>query len=447
MKKTFFYVTILACALVAASCQKENDTPNQDAPFFTATLEYAANTKTTVEISGSSETYKTMWESGDVIKINGSNYDANPDDSDARKATFTLSMNQGMGLGTGFNTLPYKAYFPAKIFTGSSASLPDSYDYTEGKYNMPMYAQSETTTLSFNNLCGVFRFSLTGNETVKTITVTANENICGPFSVGTGTDGKFYAIANTEDSDSYKSVTINCGGDGVELSDTPKDFFIPLPPGTYTEGMTITVAGDGSEELPYTKTTVTDITIERNTVYTFVWNVKYLYQSEEKIVIWENHYPESEFVLWSSTYRFGLDGHDSGSECIATFNATDWNQIKTGTFYLLAKHEGNPNIRVTTGWWSTDWPENEYYHKFENNLIKNDDGTCSLEINFGGYEIADVLDQKHLLFTGDGFLPLELYYYKYYYKDSAEPFNPGGGTQPYIDNPAGTDNDWFGELK
>jgi hypothetical protein len=43
-------------------------------------------------------------------------------------------------------------------------------------------------------------------------------------------------------------------------------------------------------------------------------------------------------------------------------------------------------------------------------LVVNDDGTFTIEINFSGDPILDVLDAQHLLFTGEGYTPLKLYY-------------------------------------
>ena len=45
-------------------------------------------------------------------------------------------------------------------------------------------------------------------------------------------------------------------------------------------------------------------------------------------------------------------------------------------------------------------------------LKDNGDGTFTLEINLTGDPILDVLDAQHLLFTGDRFTPLKLYYYE-----------------------------------
>jgi hypothetical protein len=122
-------------------------------------------------------------------------------------------------------------------------------------------------------------------------------------------------------------------------------------------------------------------------------------------VFWENS--GGGAVSWSGTYRFGLDGHDGNNECIATFSEDIWDKIKTSTFYLTVEAT-DPQIRVTNGWWDTQWlsdfqPGNEL-------LTDNGDGTWTLEINIAGDPLADTIDQKHILFTGDRFTPVKLFF-------------------------------------
>ena len=122
-------------------------------------------------------------------------------------------------------------------------------------------------------------------------------------------------------------------------------------------------------------------------------------------VFWEN--PGSTAVSWSGTYRFALEGHDFNNECIAEFPQDVWDKIKSGPFYLVVEAT-DPQIRVTNGWWDTQWsgdfqPGNEL-------LTDNGDGTWTLEVNISGDALAGTIDEKHLLFTGDRFTPKKLYF-------------------------------------
>lgn len=132
--------------------------------------------------------------------------------------------------------------------------------------------------------------------------------------------------------------------------------------------------------------------------------------------IWIN--TENAAVDWgNSNYRFGLDGKDGSNECDETFSQEVWNVIKNGTFYLKFRpvnpNFSNFNMRIDTGWW--DFQNIDV--KSGSNFIKsNGDGTYYILINFSDPsfcdgDIKDLLDDHHLLFTGSGYTPIELYCY------------------------------------
>ena len=123
-------------------------------------------------------------------------------------------------------------------------------------------------------------------------------------------------------------------------------------------------------------------------------------------MFWEND-GSAGAISWSSTYRFGLDGRDPNKECLTTFPAEVWERIKTETFYLVVRGD-NPQIRVTTGWWDLNWGPD--YQPGNELLTDNGDGTWTLKINLSDSpDFVDVLDQKHLLFSGDRYTPIGLY--------------------------------------
>jgi len=129
----------------------------------------------------------------------------------------------------------------------------------------------------------------------------------------------------------------------------------------------------------------------------------------KEVVIWAGDGSAGE-VNWNSTYRFSNTERTSGEEIYA-IPMDQWEVIKTKTFYLDLQGE-NPQIRVTTGWWSTTWTGADFQPGSSDLLKNNEDGTWTLEINFSGDPILDVLDEQHLLFTGGGFTPSKLYYYE-----------------------------------
>jgi hypothetical protein len=120
---------------------------------------------------------------------------------------------------------------------------------------------------------------------------------------------------------------------------------------------------------------------------------------------WENN-GTAGAIAWSSQYRFGLEGRDGNKECITTFPETIWNKIKAETFYVDLEGE-NPQIRVTTGWWSTTWTGDDIFSGNER-LTDNGDGTFTLAVNMTGDPILDLLDVQHFLLTGDRYTPLRI---------------------------------------
>lgn len=262
-------IIIAAAALIlAASCSKqdqdivsENEIIVATGKPFTAVIEQET-TRTVLTAD-----YKVNWESGDRISINGAEYSATPDESDATKADFTYV--------SGADPEPtYKAVFPASLYNAGTLELPAVQTYAAGKFNAPMYAESETENLSFKNICGVICLALKGTESVKTITITANEPVCGAFTM---TDATTVSLSGTG-----KTVTLQYVETGKEFNailsvplneETATKFYIYLPPGTYSAGMKFTITSDKGGV--YEKTTAKDVTIERSNIYTFNWTANF----------------------------------------------------------------------------------------------------------------------------------------------------------------------------
>ena len=134
-----------------------------------------------------------------------------------------------------------------------------------------------------------------------------------------------------------------------------------------------------------------------------------------KTVIWTNDDPDGHgAVNWNGTYRFTYDGNDGNNECIATFAPEIWEKLKSEKFYMRYKvaDPASYQIRVTTGWWGTQWLDNDIAPwNMAERIIDNEDGTFSIGVDFAeDPAILETIDEQHLLFTGFGFTPLELYF-------------------------------------
>ena len=127
-----------------------------------------------------------------------------------------------------------------------------------------------------------------------------------------------------------------------------------------------------------------------------------------KTPIWANDGSHGA-VSWSSDYRFANESNKTGEEIYAIPDDV-WEKMKGGTFYVDVEAE-NPQIRITTGWWSTTWTGNDFMPGSEG-LTDNGDGTWTLAVTLGDDPIMDVIDVQHLLVTGDRFTPKKLYFMK-----------------------------------
>ena len=83
--------------------------------------------------------------------------------------------------------------------------------------------------------------------------------------------------------------------------------------------------------------------------------------------------------------------------------------MKSTTFYLDVQAT-DPQVRVTTGWWSTNLTADDIQPG--NELITdNGDGTWTVKVDLASApDLLAAIDDQHLLFTGDRFTPLKLYF-------------------------------------
>lgn len=253
MRKNIIIAAIAAASavLLTVSCAKQEQPGlSNEVKTFTAVIDQGI-TKTTID------DYKVKWVSGDEISIDGAVYSATPDGTDATKASFAYKS------GT-TPSAPYSAIYPASLYNAGSLEFPEVQTYEAGKFNAPMYAKSATESLSFKNICGVICFGLKGTSKVKSIAITANEAICGAFTM---TDATTVSLTGTG-----KTVTLDCG-DGVQLGTESTNFYIYLPPKTYSAGMKIVITDtDGGT---FTQSTASEVIIKRNELYTLVWKTSF----------------------------------------------------------------------------------------------------------------------------------------------------------------------------
>lgn len=236
-------------ALGATSCKKDVNN-EENGVQFRAIME-TGSAKT--ELSGTN----VNWIAGDEVMIYGTEqsgvYTATPDAENATAATLTKVGQPAQGT-------PYTAIYPASAAVNATTVTLPAVQQSEGgnlANTFPMFAQSESATLNFKNLCGVLKIHLEQEgATVSRISVTANTEINGNFSVDNS--GEAPAISYVEGGNF--TTTLICSE--PQNITNGKDFYIYMPAGEYS-GLKIMImnAGYGVEKNAPANAT---ITIERS---------------------------------------------------------------------------------------------------------------------------------------------------------------------------------------
>lgn len=268
---------ILSALLLLAACT-ESDTDRavtqqlQNSPDFHATFE-SDDTRTFVD-----EKVRLLWTEGDLISIFtttlNQKYEFDGETGD-NSGTFTPISSGQFGSGSSLSVDANYAVYPynqsTKIsYDGElSIELPATQAYAEDSFGvnantMVAVTQSQNDNfLSFKNLGGFLKLQLYGDVAVKSIHLEGNngEKIAGGATV-TAKYGKNPALSM--DSDATTSITLDCGA-GVKLgtsSSSATEFWIVVPPVTFSKGFTITITD--TEGGTMTKSTTKSYTVERN---------------------------------------------------------------------------------------------------------------------------------------------------------------------------------------
>lgn len=249
MKKVILSIAAIMVIGASSSCQKEIEQVYTGGTVFSAIIDNVGDTKSTID------GLQIQWENTDKININGINYSANPDAVDAKKASFTKD--------AGDDPSPvYKAIFPSTIYVSSPSAhyvLPANLTYAAEKFNIPMYAESSTTSLTFKNIFAVLEINVSSSVNVESIAVSSDLYLNGTFTIASD-------IASiTAGSDATKTTTLSCS---PAVPGT--DFYIPIPAGTYTGKnlkVVITKAGGVTETMTTNQTAA--ISIAAGSIYRF----------------------------------------------------------------------------------------------------------------------------------------------------------------------------------
>ena len=198
--------------------------------------------------------------------------------------------------------------------------------------------------------------------------------------------------------------------------------------------------GDGTYSLAYTlseeplKSGILGLIDEQHLLFTGSgYTPLKLYYTEEVWVpggsveivrtsIWKND-GSVPAASWSgSPYRFAPETNSTGEEVYAV--PTDvWEKMKTTPFKVQFQPAADWfQIRILDGWWSVGNNDaNDITPNYEG-LVDNGDGTFTIELDLPSKpDLVAVLDEKHLLFAGDGFTILEMFWEEEVFVDGSTP--------------------------
>ena len=259
MKKTYIYLIIAGASLLALnSCSKEQETDIEDKPVnvvtgagesitFQFNVPVSADTKTALGTKDGSS-YPVKWSNGDQnrVSLNGSAPTSSTKDSDTQ---ITAAFKPG-------SLSVYNFLYRGDAGHDNQVTTPASQAYYANDFDdaaMPMYAASASrnNTVTFNSLCSLLKFSITGSKKIDSVTLTAvdgSKSLSGTFTIG-----KTSNLLNGTLTPASGGGTINYNfGSHVQLSDTPFVFYVAIPAGTYEGGITLNIVDNSSGHMTAT---------------------------------------------------------------------------------------------------------------------------------------------------------------------------------------------------
>ncbi|MEG0033911.1 MAG: hypothetical protein RR689_06350, partial [Mucinivorans sp.] len=205
-----------------------------------AVMENSDDSRTTLD-----DGRNVIWSSGDKLSV------FNKDDQ-SQQAEYTLIQGEGTTSAVFQSNKPLGAgvkyaFYPASAEVACAADvisfdLPATQIYAKASFangSNPMVAKSNAQgDLSFQNLCGMIKFQLTGTKTVASVVMqtAAGEVVAGDMTVNMGyTDVPAMEVAKT----GTTSTSITLTDCNVSLSESVNStFYFTVPAGTYAPGLT-----------------------------------------------------------------------------------------------------------------------------------------------------------------------------------------------------------------
>ena len=408
MKKIYSFALAAVAILSAASCQKEMANEaivDNGGDAFKVTAISATDSKTVLD------GVNTYWTPGDQIALyneNGAEVTFTTDITEtAAKAVFTAEsafVPHADGL---LAVYPKRTDRDATSYAdgvvtglhigGTQQAVAGSFD-PKFAVALGVALPEESNDLLFVNIHSLVKFTVGGETAPATVTLKNNG------------ERKIAGTYNVEISEGQATVTE--GADEITLNgpfEVGKTYYIALVYGECENG--ISLYFDDVE----VKNTGETITLEPNKIYN-LGTLSTAAEPEEpevtKEVIWANDGSVPAAIWSASPYRFAVNGADALNECVAEIPVKTWEKMKTTPFYVTIKPAADWfQVRILDGWWSVGNTDANDITPNYPGLVPGADGTYTFMVDLAANpDLVAVIDVRHLLFAGDEFSIVEIYF-------------------------------------
>lgn len=359
-------VMALACVSMAAiQCSKVDEPAppqtGQKAETVTLTLYGGSpDSKTYLGEDGQS----VLWSEGDVVMINGMNYNIQIDPDNPTTATVegVIASDEYFASYSDY----YGQYDESRYIIIYSNYQLYGGDNSFGQWANSMIAYSTDENLYFQNVGGLLHFSITGESanTLKSIFLSSNDGayIAGGISIPledlrNGTLQDSYDIMD----DGWYQIdnTISIDNIYTQLGPEPHDFYFAVPARTYAEGITLIMEdADGNVGIQTTRNSIEVLRNEIRTVETFAF-------TPAQDIVLEDHAAGATSISASVSAAEGLGvkaavmpvsewekfGEDEESGILAWRNILDYTEICTCT-------DGTAQFTLDQAYNSSGWGQN-----------------------------------------------------------------------------------------
>ena len=258
--KKLTIISMAALLLLAASCKKEKKTEaGGDAVFRATTETHSGDSKTQLVVDQDGQK-AVIWNSGDAIKVFDANTPRNAYEFTAVSGGKSTTSFSGNAPESFFESSSYTAFYPSDNVSHDGSNykitLPDTQTYAENSFGPganPMAAKSETTELSFKNICGLLKlqlYTVPDARSVKSITLKSNKSDEMLWGTGTVDVSNFndaskpsLGTLTVPDDKDGSTLTLDCSSSeplSIDKTD-PSVFYFVVPSGTLAGGFTVTV--------------------------------------------------------------------------------------------------------------------------------------------------------------------------------------------------------------